>query len=43
MSIQFDLKTRCDSQGPVVLIVNEFFDVFLEELPGMPLTKTLSL
>jgi hypothetical protein len=24
------------SQGPVVPVVNEFFDVFLEELPGMP-------
>jgi hypothetical protein len=24
------------SQGPVVLVVNEFSDVFPEELPGMP-------
>jgi hypothetical protein len=24
------------SQGPVVLVVNEFPDVFTEELPGMP-------
>jgi hypothetical protein len=24
------------SQGPMVLVVNEFLDVFPEELPGMP-------
>jgi hypothetical protein len=31
------------SQGPVVLVVNEFPDVFPEELLGMPLIETLSL
>jgi hypothetical protein len=31
------------SQGSEVPVVNEFPDVFPEELPGMPLTETLSL
>jgi hypothetical protein len=29
------------SQGPVVPMVNEFPDVFLEELPGMPLDRDI--
>jgi hypothetical protein len=30
------LNQMAASQGPVVLVFNEFFDVFPEELPDMP-------